>query len=101
MSDFSLASKAVALATERWGRLDALIVNHGSLDPVKKVADATPEEWRAAFDTNVFSAVGLVRSPYFYSSSLKFNNIRMLIQSNVDRFKHHFHLFARQKAESS
>ena len=60
LSDFSLAKKAVELANDRWGRLDSLIVNHGSLDPVKKIADATPEEWRTAFDVNVFSAVGLV-----------------------------------------
>jgi NAD(P)-dependent dehydrogenase (short-subunit alcohol dehydrogenase family) len=60
VSDFSLAKKAVELAIGRWGRLDALVVNHGGLDPVKKVADSTPEEWRSAFDVNVFSAVGLV-----------------------------------------
>jgi NAD(P)-dependent dehydrogenase (short-subunit alcohol dehydrogenase family) len=60
LSDFSLAAKAVEIANDRWGRLDSLIVNHGSLDPVKKVADTTPEEWRTGFDVNVFSAVGLV-----------------------------------------
>lgn len=59
-ADFSLAKKAVELAVGRWGRLDALIVNHGGLDPVKRVADSSPEEWRRAFDGNVFSAVGLV-----------------------------------------
>jgi NAD(P)-dependent dehydrogenase (short-subunit alcohol dehydrogenase family) len=60
MSDFSLAKKAVELAHARWGRLDALVVNHGGLDPVKKVADSSAEEWRAAFDGNVFGVVGLV-----------------------------------------
>jgi NAD(P)-dependent dehydrogenase (short-subunit alcohol dehydrogenase family) len=60
MSDFSLSKKAVDLALDRWGRLDGVIVNHGALDPVKKVADSSPEEWREAFDVNVFSAVGLV-----------------------------------------
>ena len=60
MSDASLPEKAVALANEKWGRLDSLIINHGSLDPVKKVADTSAEEWRKGFDVNVFSAVGLV-----------------------------------------
>jgi NADP-dependent 3-hydroxy acid dehydrogenase YdfG len=59
-ADTALAPKLVARALERWGRLDALIVNHGALDPVKKVADSSPAEWRDAFDINVFSAVGLV-----------------------------------------
>lgn len=50
------------------GRLDALIVNHGTLNPVKRVADSTPKEWRSAFDVNVFSAVGLV-SYFSYSTN--------------------------------
>jgi NADP-dependent 3-hydroxy acid dehydrogenase YdfG len=60
MADPSLASKAVNLALERWGRLDGLVVNHGSLEPVKKIADGSVEEWKRAFEGNVFSAVGLV-----------------------------------------
>lgn len=60
MSNPSISKRAVELAQERWGRLDAVIVNHGTLDPVKKVADAGVEEWRKGFDVNVFSAVGLV-----------------------------------------
>lgn len=64
-ADPALAGKAVALANERWGRLDALVVNHGVLDPVKKVGDCTVEEWKKAFDINVFSAVGLVSLFFF------------------------------------
>jgi NAD(P)-dependent dehydrogenase (short-subunit alcohol dehydrogenase family) len=59
-ADEALAARAVHLAVERWGRLDALVVNHGSLEPVKKVADASVAEWRAAFEGGVFSVVGLV-----------------------------------------
>ncbi|KAH7088547.1 hypothetical protein FB567DRAFT_441131 [Paraphoma chrysanthemicola] len=62
LADPSLAAKAVELAKERWGRLDALVVNHGTLEPVKKVADSTVEEWKGAFGTNVFSAVGLIQA---------------------------------------
>ena len=67
LSDFSIAGKAVELANSRFGRLDALIVNHGALDPVKKVAEATAEEWRRAFDINVFSALSLVSTPLIHT----------------------------------
>lgn len=60
LSDFSISKEAVQIANDRFGRLDGLIVNHGSLDPVKKVSDSSPEEWSKAFDTNVFSAIALV-----------------------------------------
>ena len=60
MSDPSLTAKAVEVAKSRWGRLDSLVINHGSLDPVKKVGESSVEEWRKAFDVNVFSALGLV-----------------------------------------
>jgi NAD(P)-dependent dehydrogenase (short-subunit alcohol dehydrogenase family) len=63
--DFGLGKKAVELAVGRWGRLDALVVNHGGLDPVKKVADSSAQEWRESFDGNVFSAVGLVSLHFF------------------------------------
>ncbi|KAI4696987.1 uncharacterized protein J4E84_000111 [Alternaria hordeiaustralica] len=62
MADASLPQKAVDLANERWGRIDSLIVNHGTLDPVKKVGDSSAEEWRRGFDVNVFSAVGMVQA---------------------------------------
>ena len=50
----------VDAALARWGRLDGLVVNHGVLEPVQRVADADLEEWRRAFDVNLFSAVALV-----------------------------------------
>jgi NAD(P)-dependent dehydrogenase (short-subunit alcohol dehydrogenase family) len=62
LSDFSLGSKAVALAQEKFQRLDGLIVNHGVLDPVKRVADSSAEAWRSAFDVNFFSAVALAQA---------------------------------------
>ncbi|KAJ8108620.1 hypothetical protein OPT61_g8048 [Boeremia exigua] len=61
-ADPRIASDLVRVATSRFGRLDGLIINHGSLDPVKKIADSTPDEWRAAYDINVFSAVGMVQA---------------------------------------
>ena len=60
LADFSLGQKAVDLATSKWNRLDGIIVNHGILDPVKRVSQTEAEEWRNAFDVNLFSAVALV-----------------------------------------
>ena len=61
LSDFSLGQKAVNLATSTWDRLDGLIINHGVLDPVKRIADSDAEEWSKAFDINVFSGLAMVR----------------------------------------
>jgi NADP-dependent 3-hydroxy acid dehydrogenase YdfG len=66
MADAAVSQKAVEVANSRWGRIDSVIINHGSLDPVKKVAESTVEEWRKAYDVNVFSAVGLVCISFFY-----------------------------------
>jgi NAD(P)-dependent dehydrogenase (short-subunit alcohol dehydrogenase family) len=46
----------------RWGRLDALVVNHGTLEPVARIADVVLEDWEKGFRANVTSAVGLVCS---------------------------------------
>ncbi|KAF2473265.1 NAD(P)-binding protein [Lindgomyces ingoldianus] len=70
LSDFSFGAKAVEVAISRWGKLDAVIVNHGVLDPVKKVANTDVEEWRKAFDINVFSGISLIQTalPYIRTS---------------------------------
>ncbi|KAF2814405.1 NAD(P)-binding protein [Mytilinidion resinicola] len=62
LSDFSLGHQAVELATSTWSEVDALILNHGVLDPVKRVSDTDAEEWRSSFDVNVFSVVALVKA---------------------------------------
>ena len=60
LADFALGAKAAELIKSKFGRLDGLIVNHGILEPVKKVGDVEVEEWRRLFDVNVFSAVAIV-----------------------------------------
>lgn len=62
LSDLSFGDKAVGLAIDRYSRLDGVIVNHGVLDPVKRVADSTAGEWRAAYDINFFSAIALAKA---------------------------------------
>lgn len=61
LADFSVGKKAVELAGNTWDRLDGLIVNHGVLNPVQRIADADAEEWRSCFDINVFSAVAMIK----------------------------------------
>ena len=60
LADLSLAQKAVDLAAKEFGRLDGLIVNHGVIEPVAKIRDCKPEDWKRAFDVNLFSAVAFV-----------------------------------------
>nr|POF13252.1 putative oxidoreductase c30d10.05c [Quercus suber] len=62
LQDFSIGSRAVQLAKDRWATLDGVIINHGVLDPVKRIVDSSPEEWRASFDVNFFSAVALAKA---------------------------------------
>ena len=50
------------LAVKTWDRIDGLIVNHGILNPIKRIANTQADEWREAFDVNVFSAVALVKA---------------------------------------
>jgi len=62
LTDLSLGSKAVELAQTYWQRLDGLIVNHAVLEPVKRIADSSAEEWRAAYDVNFFSAIAMSKA---------------------------------------
>lgn len=62
LADFSLGDKATALAQEKFNALDGLIVNHGVLDPVQRVANSSADAWRSAFDVNFFSAVALTQA---------------------------------------
>lgn len=60
LSDLSLGQKAVDLAIKKWGRLDGVIINHGQVEPVGKVADADVEAWKRSFDINAFSYIAMV-----------------------------------------
>ena len=60
MADFSIAKRAAELATSEFGQIDGLVINHGLLSPVTRVADSKVEEWKKSFDINFFSAIELV-----------------------------------------
>ena len=60
VADFSLPRRAVDLAVESFGTVDALILNHGTLGQVGKVADADLQQWKEGYDVNFFSLVAFV-----------------------------------------
>lgn len=78
LADFSLAQKAVDAAIKSFGQLDGLVLNHGILGQVGKIADAEPEQWRQAFDVNFISLVAFVRDSalsIFHSTTRPTNEV--------------------------
>ncbi|RAK96464.1 SDR family oxidoreductase [Aspergillus ibericus CBS 121593] len=62
LADFSLGQKAVDLALKTFGRLDGLVLNHGTLGQVNNIAEADPEQWKQGFDVNFISLVAFVKA---------------------------------------
>lgn len=60
MADAKTGEAAVETAMRRWGRVDALVVNHATLDPIGRVAEADIDEWRGTWEVNVLSVVAIV-----------------------------------------
>ncbi|OJD15245.1 hypothetical protein AJ78_04467 [Emergomyces pasteurianus Ep9510] len=56
-----LPERAVEVALKRFGRLDGLVVNHGTLGPVTRLADCELEEWREGIEVNLISVLGLLK----------------------------------------
>ncbi|KAF2453357.1 short-chain dehydrogenase [Lineolata rhizophorae] len=79
LGDVSFAARAAAAAKEAWGRIDAVVVNHGTLNPVKRVADSAAAEWQRGFDINVHSAVALIQASL---PSLRASHGRILLVSS-------------------
>jgi NAD(P)-dependent dehydrogenase (short-subunit alcohol dehydrogenase family) len=57
-----VVAEAVGAAVGKWGRLDGLVVNHGTMGAVDKIEDLSLDGWRKGFEINFFSAVELVRT---------------------------------------
>ncbi|RJE22153.1 short-chain dehydrogenase [Aspergillus sclerotialis] len=62
LADLSLPQKAVDLAVKSFGRLDGLVLNHGILGQVGKIAQADLQEWKNGFDINFISLVAFVKA---------------------------------------
>ncbi|KAK4189222.1 putative oxidoreductase [Podospora australis] len=55
------AYKVVNTAMLHFGGIDAVIINHGVLTPMTRVANSSIEEWKALYDANFFSALALAK----------------------------------------
>ena len=60
LSDLSLGQTAVDLAVSTYGRLDGLVINHGTLGEVARIADCDLAGFAMTFEVNLFSAVAIV-----------------------------------------
>ncbi len=80
--------KVTELALKSYGRLDGLVVNHGVLAPMKRIADSTPEEWRKLYDANLFSALAFVReNPCPRSTGPGFNRPSLRVQAAIPHLR--------------
>ncbi|GAD95771.1 short-chain dehydrogenase/reductase, putative [Paecilomyces variotii No. 5] len=62
LADLSIGKKAVDKALATFGRLDGLVLNHGILGQVGKIAEADPQQWKHGFDVNFMSVVAFVQA---------------------------------------
>lgn len=61
LSNPSFIKKTVDLAVDKFGQLDSIILNHGTLGQVKRISDLEIEDWQDCFNTNFFSAAYLAK----------------------------------------
>ncbi|KLJ10088.1 oxidoreductase [Blastomyces silverae] len=58
----SLPERAVEVAIKRFGRLDGLVLNHGTLGPVTRLVDCELREWREGVEVNFISVLGFLKA---------------------------------------
>lgn len=60
MANMDTGPKAIEAARSKFHRLDAVVVNHGLLEPITRLAQGSVDEWRKSYDVGFFSAVSIV-----------------------------------------
>ncbi|KAI0384334.1 NAD(P)-binding protein [Hypomontagnella monticulosa] len=61
LADLKIAPKVIESTIKAFGKIDGIVVNHGVLSPITKIFESSAEEWRHAYDINVFSALALIK----------------------------------------
>ncbi|KAK7751114.1 hypothetical protein SLS62_006943 [Diatrype stigma] len=61
LADLTVAPKIIQASLKAFGKIDGLVINHGAISPLTKISESSAEDWRRAYDINVFSAVALVK----------------------------------------
>ncbi|KAF2236712.1 NAD(P)-binding protein [Viridothelium virens] len=62
VADMKFCGQIADETMSRWGRIDGLVVNHGVLDPVKRISESFVAEWKEAFDINFFGSLALIKA---------------------------------------
>ncbi|CAP68093.1 uncharacterized protein PODANS_1_19570 [Podospora anserina S mat+] len=59
------------LALLHFHHINAVIINHGALSPMTRVANSSIDDWKALFDANFFSALALAKETIPYLRETK------------------------------
>lgn len=62
LAEVDTAQEVVDVAVSKFGKLDGLVLNHGTMGEVRRLVDGSVEGWMRTFQVNFFSIVGLVRN---------------------------------------
>jgi NAD(P)-dependent dehydrogenase (short-subunit alcohol dehydrogenase family) len=62
LANLGAGAAIVDTAIQKYGRLDGIVLNHGTLGPVNRLTESAAQDWRDAFDVNFFSVVEIVQA---------------------------------------
>jgi len=62
VSKFEDFQHVVDVTTRQWGRIDVLVNNAGTIDPIARLADSDPGAWRTVIDINLMGVYHGIRA---------------------------------------